>query len=461
MEGQIGGAATWLHFFAGAASQDVEKIKQSLANAGVNAHPLASGTANCPGIVVFDTLSSGLCEFLRETSRNGAEQVLAVALPESAVHASELWALLDAGAADAFLWDRVRDTASQIAARIERWHAVDLLLRSPVVTKNLIGGSPVWKTILRQIVEVARFTDASVLILGDTGTGKELVARLIHTLDPRSTKRDLVVVDCTTIVPELSGSEFFGHERGAFTGAVGLRDGAFALANGGSLFLDEVGELPPALQAQLLRVIQEKTYRRVGGNQWHRTEFRLIGATNRDLPQEVLESHFRSDLYHRIAMCVCRLPPLSQRPDDILPLTRHFLAALRPSEDPPPLDDGVRDHLQRRTYPGNVRELKQLVTRISQRHVGDGPITLGDLPQEEKSSHRSLSNDWRSESFENAVRHALTLGVGLKEIGQAATDAAIRIAVGDEAGNLQRAAQKLGVTDRALQMRRANRANGQ
>jgi len=127
----------------------------------------------------------------------------------------------------------------------------------------------------------------------------------------------------------------------------------------------------------------------------------------------------------------------------------------------PPLEDGVRDHLLRRRYPGNVRELKQLVTRITQRHVGDGPITIGDLPEEEKSRHRSLSNDWRSESFENAVRHALTLGVGLKEIGQAATDAAIRIAVGDEAGNLQRAAQKLGVTDRALQMRRANRANGQ
>ncbi|MGH8612104.1 MAG: sigma 54-interacting transcriptional regulator [Gammaproteobacteria bacterium] len=224
MEEEISRAATWLHFFAGTASQDVEKIRRSLANAGVNAQPLASGTADCPGIVVFDTLSPGLCEFLRETSRNGAEQVLAVAMPECAVQATELWALLDAGAADAFLWDRVRDPASQIAARIERWHRVESLLRSRVVTKNLIGGSPVWKSILRQMVEVARFTDASVLILGDTGTGKELVARLIHTLDPRSTKRDLVVVDCTTIVPELSGSELFGHERGAFTGAVGLRD---------------------------------------------------------------------------------------------------------------------------------------------------------------------------------------------------------------------------------------------
>jgi len=166
MEEKIGGAVTWLHFFADGVSQDAENIKRSLANAGVDPHPLASGTTDGPGIVVFDTLSPGLCEFLRETSRNGAERVLAVALPESSVNAPELWALLDAGAADAFLWDRVRDTASQIAARLDRWQAVDSLLRSPVVTKKLIGGSPVWKTILRQIVEVARFTDASVLILG-------------------------------------------------------------------------------------------------------------------------------------------------------------------------------------------------------------------------------------------------------------------------------------------------------
>jgi len=461
MEKECGGSAAWLHFFTDAVSQDTERFTRSLADEGIDLQPLVSGPPDCPGVVFFDTTSPGLCEFVREASRNGTERLLAIALPNCAANTTELWALLDAGAADAFRWDSRQDTAAQIAARIAHWHAVDSLLRSPVVTKNLIGGSPVWKNILRQIVEVARFTDASVLILGDTGTGKELVARLIHTLDVRSTKRDLVVVDCATIVPELSGSELFGHERGAFTGALGLRDGAFALANGGSLFLDEVGELPPALQAQLLRVSQEKTYRRVGGNQWHRTEFRLIGATNRDLPQEVLEGRFRSDLYHRIAGCVCRLPSLAQRPDDILPLTRHFLAEVDPNKEPPPLDEAVREHLLRRSYPGNVRELKQLVTRIRQRHVGDGPITLGDLPEEERMRHQEVSREWHGGQFETAIRHALTLGVGLKEIGQVATDTAIRMAVGDEAGNLQRAAQKLGVTDRALQMRRANRSNGQ
>ena len=117
---------------------------------------------------------------------------------------------------------------------------------------------------------MTRFTPASVLLIGESGTGKELIARLIHELDRRAAGNEFVILDCATIVPELSGSEFFGHERGAFTGAVGARDGAFATADGGTLFLDEVGELPMPLQAQLLRVVQEGTYKRVGGNVWHR-----------------------------------------------------------------------------------------------------------------------------------------------------------------------------------------------
>ena len=313
-----------------------------------------------------------------------------------------------------------------------------------------------WKSILRQIVEVACFTDASVLILGESGTGKELLARLIHTLDKRPKKGELIILDCTTIVPELSGSEFFGHERGAYTGAAGPRDGAFCLAHGGSLFLDEVGELPPVLQAQLLRVVQERSYKRVGGNDWNKTEFRLICATNRNLAHEVAEGRFRSDLYYRIAAWVCHLPPLSERLDDILPLTRHFLQELRPDGEAPELDDAVLHYLMSRPYPGNVRDLKQLVTRISHLHVGDGPITLGDLPEVERLRLGECAADWRDERLDQVVRRAISLGAGLKEISQYAADTAVRIAVGDEEGNLQRAACKLGVTDRALQMRRTN-----
>jgi transcriptional regulator with GAF, ATPase, and Fis domain len=320
----------------------------------------------------------------------------------------------------------------------------------------LVGESRAWKSLLRQVVEAARFTDASVLILGESGTGKELAARLIHTLDPRPQKRDLVVVDCTTIVPELAGSEFFGHERGAFTGAVAARDGAFALTDGGTLFLDEVGDLPLGLQAQLLRVVQEGTYKRVGGNTWQRTNFRLVAATNKDLQQAVASGAFRRDLYYRIAGVTCQLPSLRERTDDILRLARHFMQQLRSDAEAIDLDDLVREYLLSRTYSGNVRDLKQLVSRIVYRHVGSGPITVGDIPEEERPAMESL-HDRSDQLFEQAIRRALVSGVGLKDISRAVTEAAIRIAVRDEEGNLQRAARKLGVTDRALQLRRAAR----
>src|SRR5262249_114270 len=153
-----------------------------------------------------------------------------------------------------------KNPAAAIAARFQRWQGVEDIVNSELVKGSLVGRSRAWVSMLRQVVEVARYTDASVLISGESGTGKELIARLIHTLDSRPDNRDLIVLDCTTVVPELSGSEFFGHERGAFTHAVASRDGAFGLADRGSLFLDEVGDLPLNLQAELLRIVQERTY---------------------------------------------------------------------------------------------------------------------------------------------------------------------------------------------------------
>jgi transcriptional regulator with GAF, ATPase, and Fis domain len=367
--------------------------------------------------------------------------------------------LLQSGASDVFSWDSTPHPAEDVAARFTRWEIVDHLIASPVVEQSLIGESRVWKSALRHVVEVARFTDAPMLITGETGTGKELVARLIHALDTRPNKGDFVVLDCTTIVPELSGSEFFGHERGAFTGAIAPRDGAFALADGGTLFLDEVGELPLGLQAQLLRAVQEHVYKRVGGNTWHQTDFRLICATNRDLWQAVTHGTFRSDLYYRLAGATCKLPPLRDRVEDILPLTRYFMQQLRPQEEPPALNELVRAYLLNREYPGNVRDLKQVVSRMMYRHVGVGPITVGAIPEEERSVVTS-GLGWCDGSLERTLRRALALGVGLKAISRAITEATIRIVVDDEDGNLQRAARKLGVTDRALQMRRAARRTG-
>jgi transcriptional regulator with GAF, ATPase, and Fis domain len=328
------------------------------------------------------------------------------------------------------------------------------------VHDRLVGESTAWRSVLRDAVEIARFTDAPVLVTGESGTGKELVARLVHALDAREDKGDLVLLDCTTIVPTLSGSEFFGHERGAFTGAEAPRDGAFALADGGTLFLDEVGELPLALQAELMRVVQEGTYKRVGSNVWCETSFRLVCATNKDLLAEAAANRFRRDFYYRIAAWRIALPSLRDRREDILPLTRHFLRQLRAADEPCDLDEPVVEFLRRREYPGNIRDLRNLVMRACHRHVGPGPITLGDIPEDERGGHDEV--DWRDGDFERSIRSALALGTGLKEITTAAAEAAIRLAMVEEQGNLQRASRRLGVTPRALQLRRATqRQNGQ
>jgi transcriptional regulator with GAF, ATPase, and Fis domain len=343
----------------------------------------------------------------------------------------------------------------EIAARLERWEAVDGLIASPVVRENLIGTNAAWISLVRQIIELATFTDASVLITGETGTGKELIARLVHTFDLRRQKHQLVILDCTTIVPELSGSEFFGHERGAFTGAFAARDGAFALANRGTLFLDEVGDLPLTLQAELLRVIQEHTYKRVGSNTWQETDFRLVCATNRDLLHEESQGRFRRDFFYRIASWTCRLPPLRERTEDILPLACYFLRQLQTGDEKPAFDEGVCDYLLERAYPGNVRELKQLVSRMSYRHVGPGPITVGDIPDGERPQVEREPEERQGRAFERFIRHMVTTGIGLKEISRVAANTAISIALGETGGNVHSAARLLGVTDRALQMRRA------
>ena len=436
-------------------------ILESLKQAGLRSYDYDSFGRRGPGIVFFDECSSQLLDLLRETSWRGLERVLAIKLSATAIDPAVIWNALNAGAADVFAWDRCHAPAQEIAARFERWERVDQIVASPLVKDNLAGQSAVWIRSLRQIVEIATFTDSSVLITGESGTGKELFAQLVHTLDTRVDKQNLVVCDCTTIVPELSGSEFFGHERGAFTGAVAARKGAFALADKGTLFLDEVGELPLNLQAELLRVIQERTYKRVGGNSWHKTDFRLVCATNRNLFEEQSRDRFRRDFYYRIASWTCHLAPLSERREDILVLAKHFIAQLRP-DDPPELDDAVREYFLTREYPGNVRDLKQLVVRILQHHVGPGAITAGDIPELERPCGGDKYSRRCEAELERAVRAAVASGASLKEIERAAGELAERVVIEEEQGNLQRAAARLRVTDRALQIRRAaRRSNGE
>jgi transcriptional regulator with GAF, ATPase, and Fis domain len=441
----------WVASVGRAADALRDEVVDALRRQGVVAERYGESSRG-PGVVAFDVVSPELRGIVRERSGRGLECVIAVAPTSRPFVDAALWQVLQAGASDAFAWDAETGPAA-VAARLDRWRRIDALMRSPAVRDELVGESPSWRSVLRQVVEIARFTDAPVLVTGESGTGKELVARVIHDLDSRPRKGDLVVLDCTTIVPSLSGSEFFGHERGAFTGADSPREGAFALADGGTLFLDEVGELPLALQAELLRVVQEGTYKRVGSNEWRETRFRLVCATNKDLLAEAAAERFRRDFYYRIAAWRIDLPTLRDRREDIMSLTWHFLRRLRPDDEPCGLDEPVRDFLLRREYPGNVRDLRHLVTRMSHRHVGPGPMTLGDIPEEERQPARDV--DWRDGGFERSIRTALTLGTGLKDITSAAAETAIRIAIGEEDGNLQRASSRLGVTARALQLRRA------
>ena len=432
----------WLEVLQQAAATSAALLSAALQQAQLSISRPADGI---PGIVLFCQPDTALLQALAALCRQA--QVLAIAANGSPLDCMQQRAVMAAGARDVLVWPPNAIDAGQVLARLQRWQAVAQLLASDAVRGTLVGDSQAWRALLREAVEMAVFSQASVLITGETGTGKDLLAQLIHRLS--ACRGELTVLDCTTLSPELAGSELFGHERGAYTGAAGARDGAFALADGGVLFLDEIGELPLAMQAQLLRAIQERKYKRIGGSSWQPTQFRLVCATNRALEDEVARGAFRADLYYRIAGWCCRTPPLRERCDDILPLAMHFLRELARAP-PPALDAAVREYLLLRDYPGNVRELRQTVTRIWQRHCGPGPITIGALPPEECQ----LAPAWPDRQFEAGVKRALGLGLKLPHITRCATEVAVRLVLDEEHGNNQRAAARLGVTDRALQLRR-------
>jgi formate hydrogenlyase transcriptional activator len=258
-------------------------------------------------------------------------------------------------------------------------------IRSELNFGNIIGGSPALKKVLEQIKVVAP-TQANVLVLGESGTGKELVARAIHDLSERKNK-PLVRVNCASIPKELFESEFFGHVRGAFTGAIKDRVGRFELADKGTLFLDEIGEIPPDLQSKLLRVLQEGQFERLGEDRTRTVNVRLIAATNRDLLAEAKAGHFRLDLYYRLSVFPMEIPPLRERHEDIGPLAEHFVAqsVKRLGMPRPRLTNANVRELEGYDWPGNVRELQNVIERAIilsrngrlQFELGPGAVRLG------------------------------------------------------------------------------------
>ncbi|MGH9765704.1 MAG: sigma-54 interaction domain-containing protein, partial [Blastocatellia bacterium] len=230
-------------------------------------------------------------------------------------------------------------------------------------TLGIIGSSPTMKVVLDQIGIVSP-TDATVLIQGETGTGKELVARAVHTLSARR-NAPFITLNCAAIPDGLLESELFGHERGAFTGAIAQRKGRFESANGGTLFLDEIGEMSLDLQAKLLRVLQEKEFERLGSSRTCRVNVRVVAATNRDLPRMVDDECFRSDLYYRLSVFPVLLPPLRDRAEDIPALVRHFVDkyARQMNKVSNSVPSETMEAMLSYEWPGNIRELQNFIER--------------------------------------------------------------------------------------------------
>ncbi|HLZ51285.1 MAG TPA: sigma 54-interacting transcriptional regulator [Candidatus Acidoferrum sp.] len=229
--------------------------------------------------------------------------------------------------------------------------------------EQIIGNSPALRIVLEQAERVAA-ADSTVLIQGETGTGKELIAHAVHNASPRS-GHSLIKLNCAAIPFDLLESELFGHERGAFTGAIAQKIGRFELADKGTLFLDEVGDIPLALQPKLLRVLQEQEFERLGSGRTHHVDVRLVAATHRDLEQMVRRNQFRSDLYYRLNVFPITLPPLRERRQDIRPLLEHYVEVFssRIGKRIDTIPDEFVSAFESHSWPGNIRELQNVIER--------------------------------------------------------------------------------------------------
>jgi len=269
---------------------------------------------------------------------------------------------------------------------------------------EIIGSSPKMQKCKEEIV-IAAQTDMTVLILGETGTGKELTARKIHELSPRREK-PFVVIDCASIPDTLLESELFGHEKGAFTGATSRKIGLFESANGGTIFLDEIETTSPSMQAKLLRVIEEKTIRRVGGTELIPVDVRIISASNVDLEEEVKKGNFRKDLYYRLSGMVIKLPPLRERKEDIPELVDYFIKKISIEQGKviKGVTTGVYEILQSYNWPGNVRELEKEVERMIAFTEDGGYITEDKIsPKIRPESHHTFTLDELIENYEKNI----------------------------------------------------------
>lgn len=280
--------------------------------------------------------------------------------------------------------------------------------------EQIIGSSPALEAVLEKVERVAP-TGSTVLIQGETGTGKELIARAIHNLSPRC-GRPYIKLNCAAIPFDLLESELFGHERGAFTGAIAQKIGRFELADNGTLFLDEVGDIPLALQPKLLRVLQEQEFERLGSGRTHKVDVRMVAATHRNLAHMVKRNEFRSDLYYRLNVFPIVLPPLRERGQDIEPLVRHFVDVFsrRMGKEIESVPEETLDSFKSYSWPGNIRELQNVIERAV--ILSNGGVLPNALPQTqtepilEFSSQPTLRDSERALILETLVAASWVIG---------------------------------------------------
>jgi DNA-binding NtrC family response regulator len=306
--------------------------------------------------------------------------------------------------------------------------------------RPVIGESRAFRQILGQVREVARHGDATVLITGETGTGKDLIARTLHDLSPRA-NRPFLEVNCAALPENLLESELFGYERGAFTGAKGRKFGLFEAANGGTIFLDEMGEIGLALQAKLLRVLEDKKVRRLGGTQSHEIDVRIVAATNQDLREAIRARRFREDLFYRLHIVPIHLPPLRERIEDIPALAKTFLAenAKKFGRSFQSISAEAQELLLRYPWPGNVRELRHVIERICILH--DARILEARHLPRELTEHLLVSD---APAFFTEVLISPE-GIRLDEVVDQFTSHLIRKVMAMTQGNISQAAKLLGI----------------
>lgn len=400
-------------------------------------------------VLVMDVRLPGMSgiEALERLSRDGRGPAMPVILISGHATVSDAVLATRLGAFDFFEKPLERDRVIVGVRNALRHAQSDRKVRAleSRVHGELVAQSDVMKTLLGQVVKVGP-TKARVLITGESGTGKELIARAVHAASDRQ-QGPFVKVNCAAIPGELIESELFGHERGAFTGATAQKKGLFEVADGGTILLDEIGDMDLDAQAKVLRVLQSGEMMRVGGQAGIQVDVRVLAATHKNLTELVSEGAFREDLYFRLAVVPLVVPPLRDRPDDIGLLVEHFIEMTCEENgvNLKQIDDAARKAMQHYSWPGNVRELRNAVERMVV--LSEGDLTLEDVPPE-VSKVQSEAGDGQRGPFDDAMLETLfesKSDVTLRELREAVERLYILKRLREHKWNVSRTAQVLGV----------------